>query len=108
MKFASLGSGSRGNGTLLCVDDLCILVDCGFTVRQLQTRLGAAGLALDDLDAVLVTHEHSDHAGGIGPLVRRTGVSVHATLGTWRGMKLAPRSADHVVTADRPFRIGAV
>ncbi|MDZ7825019.1 MAG: MBL fold metallo-hydrolase [Gammaproteobacteria bacterium] len=106
MHFASLGSGSRGNGTLLRLGEVCVLVDCGFTVRQLQRRLEAAGLALEDLSAVLVTHEHSDHASGIGPLVRRTGVPVHATAGTWRGMRREPAAPDRVVHGDRPFRIG--
>jgi len=106
MRFASLGSGSRGNGTLLRQGDVCVLVDCGFTLRQLQRRLEAAGLALEDLSAVLVTHEHSDHASGIGPLVRRTGVPVHATAGTWRGMRREPAAPDRVVHGDRPFRIG--
>ena len=106
MHFASLGSGSRGNGTLLRLGDVCVLVDCGFTLRQLQRRLEGAGLGLEDLSAVVVTHEHSDHASGIGPLVRRTGVPVHATAGTWRGMRREPAVEDRVVHGDRPFRIG--
>jgi phosphoribosyl 1,2-cyclic phosphodiesterase len=108
MQFASLGSGSRGNGTLLRAGDVCLLIDCGFTTRQLERRLAAAGLGLDDLTAVLVTHEHSDHANGVGPLARRTGVPVYATLGTWRGMGALPGARDGVVTADRPFRLGPV
>lgn len=109
MRFASLGSGSRGNGTLVRRGDACVLVDCGFTLRQLERRLGAAGLAPEDLTAVVVTHEHSDHAQGIGPLVRRTGVPVLATAGTWRGMKCDPRAGtDRVIAADRSFDLGGL
>jgi phosphoribosyl 1,2-cyclic phosphodiesterase len=108
MRFASLGSGSRGNGTLVRRGDACVLVDCGFTLRQLERRLGDAGLAPADLTAVLITHEHADHAQGIGPLVRRTGVPVMATAGTWRGMKDVPREADAVIAADRPFDVGGM
>lgn len=106
MRLCSLGSGSRGNGTLVRHGDQCVLIDCGFTLRQLETRLAAAGLAPEDLGAVLVTHEHSDHASGIGPLVRRTGVPVHATAGTWRGMRHEPGPHDGVLVADRPLRLG--
>jgi len=106
MRWCSLGSGSRGNGTLIETGGFCVLVDCGFTWRQLQRRLADAGLAPSDLDAVLVTHEHSDHASGVGNLMRRTGVPVGATTGTWRGMGLAPRRADLVVAPDARLRIG--
>ncbi|HSG89987.1 MAG TPA: MBL fold metallo-hydrolase [Pseudomonadales bacterium] len=108
MKLCSLGSGSRGNGTLVRHGDFCILVDCGFTLRQLEHRLAAAGLVPADLGAVLVTHEHSDHCTGIAALARRTGVPVHATAGTWRGMKRAPGPQDGVLQADRPLVLGDV
>ena len=106
LELASLGSGSRGNGTLVRTDHVCVLVDCGFTLKQLERRLGEVGIALDDLDAVLVTHEHSDHASGVATLKRRTGLAVHATAGTWRGMKGCPGGGDGVIAGDRAFEVG--
>lgn len=103
MHFASLGSGSRGNGTLVRHGSVCVLVDCGFTQRQLDARLADAGLTAADLHAVLVTHEHSDHVSGVAALARRTGVPVHATAGTWRGMDRTPGPADGVLRADLPL-----
>ena len=108
MHLSSLGSGSRGNGTLLRHGDTCVLVDCGFTFRQLERRLGEVGLRPEDLSAVLVTHEHSDHAQGVSALKRRTGVAVHASAGTWRGMKCAPGRGDGLLSGDAPLMIGNI
>ena len=76
MRFCSLGSGSGGNALVVearnGTETTRILVDCGFTQREFGSRLARAGLAPADLDAVFVTHEHSDHVGSAlasaGPL----------------------------------------
>lgn len=106
LELCSLGSGSRGNGTLVRSGNVCVLVDCGFTYKQLDRRMGDVGVRPEDLDAVLVTHEHSDHATGVAALQRRTGVAVYATAGTWRGMKRPPGAGDAVLSGDRSFTIG--
>lgn len=88
MRFASLGSGSRGNGTLVEADGTCVLVDCGFSVAETNRRLQRLGCAADALAAILVTHEHGDHIGGVERLARRYGLPVWMTAGTqavWRG-----------------------
>jgi phosphoribosyl 1,2-cyclic phosphodiesterase len=82
MRFSSLGSGSRGNGTLIEQGNTCILVDCGFSAKEAEKRLVRLGKSADDLTAILVTHEHSDHINGVGPLARRYGLPVWATTGT--------------------------
>jgi phosphoribosyl 1,2-cyclic phosphodiesterase len=84
MRFASLGSGSRGNATLLEAGDTRLLVDCGYALRELEQRLGALGLCADALTAILVTHEHTDHVRGVGALARRHGIPVWASSGTAR------------------------
>ena len=86
----------------------CILIDCGFNFRQLSARLVPAGLTPDDLTAVLVTHEHGDHASGIGVLARRTRVPVYATRGTWRGMNLTPGPKDGCIRGEHSFDLGDV
>ena len=108
LSVASLGSGSKGNATLVRSAQGCILIDCGFNFRQLSARLVPAGLTPDDLTAVLVTHEHGDHASGIGVLARRTRVPVYATRGTWRGMNLTPGPKDGCIRGEHSFDLGDV
>ncbi len=82
VRFASLGSGSKGNATLVQEGDTCLLVDSGFSLRELERRLARVGLTGADITAVLVTHEHGDHVGGVGPLARKYGMPVWTTRGT--------------------------
>lgn len=106
MRFCSLGSGSRGNGTLVVADDTCVLVDCGFSVRELRRRLGEVGVGIEHLTAILVTHEHADHAQGVARAARASGARVYASAGTWRGMKVDAGDVDQVIAAEVPFSIG--
>ncbi|MCG2633625.1 MAG: MBL fold metallo-hydrolase [Gammaproteobacteria bacterium] len=82
MRFASIGSGSRGNGTLVEHDGTLILLDCGFSAAETRRRFSRLGLALEELDAILVTHEHGDHVSGVGVVARAAGVPVWMTPGT--------------------------
>lgn len=85
MRFALIGSGSKGNGTLIEHDQTRILIDCGFSLRETQARLQRLGIEAEQLDAILVTHEHGDHIRGVGLLARRYGIPVWATRGTVNG-----------------------
>ena len=86
-----------------------ILVDCGFTVKQAEARLARAGLKPADLSAILVTHEHSDHAGGVGALAYKYAIPVFASFGT---LESAPRSGTTLfgsaINAHSVFSIGEV
>jgi phosphoribosyl 1,2-cyclic phosphodiesterase len=62
-----------------------VLVDCGFPAREIEERLSHLGLEAGSLDALLITHEHTDHVRGLGPLARRYGVPVWMTPGTFHG-----------------------
>lgn len=86
MRFASLGSGSRGNATLIEAGGTRLLVDCGFAAREVERRLAALGVVPGDLRAILLTHEHGDHVRGVLPLATRHRLEVWATPGTWRGL----------------------
>jgi phosphoribosyl 1,2-cyclic phosphodiesterase len=81
VRLASLGSGSRGNATLVAGGDCCLLIDCGFSVAEVERRATALGLDPATLTAVLVTHEHSDHASGVAALSRRYRLPVYLTHG---------------------------
>lgn len=82
MRFASLGSGSRGNATLIETGSTCVLVDCGFSVKELELRMQRIGMIPDELQAILVTHEHGDHIRGVGALARKYQLPVWASSGT--------------------------
>jgi phosphoribosyl 1,2-cyclic phosphodiesterase len=110
---APLGSGSRGNCTFVGTDRSGILVDCGLGPHQTFLRLAAIGLGNVRIEAVLVTHEHSDHVGGAAVLdrflERRSGALVpfFFTVGTRRrtNEKCIPRNRIKV-QAGRDFRVG--
>jgi len=108
MRFASLGSGSEGNGLLVESGATRVLVDCGFRLSETVKRLGRFGLAPTDLAAVLVTHEHDDHAGGVARLARRYGLPVYLTYGTLVAMGAGGSMMPRVSLIDNhtPFMIG--
>jgi phosphoribosyl 1,2-cyclic phosphodiesterase len=82
VRFASLGSGSEGNGLVVQAGSTCVLIDCGFPVKDTVARLARHGLAPEAVSAILVTHEHADHAGGVPTFAARYDVPVWATFGT--------------------------
>ena len=69
MKFTVLGSGSTGNAVLISSETTNVLVDAGMSARELMRRLALAGVSPEDLDGVLITHEHGDHIGGLRVLM---------------------------------------
>jgi len=82
MRFASLGSGSQGNGLIVEAGSTRVLLDCGFSLNETVFRLGRCGLMPDDLDAIVVTHEHDDHIGGVARFAARYEIPVYLTHGT--------------------------
>lgn len=92
MRFASLGSGSEGNGLVVESGSTRILVDCGFGVRDMTARLARRGLVAGDVSAIFVTHEHADHVGGVAAFAARHDIPVWLTFGTFDAV--AARLAD--------------
>lgn len=82
--FHTLASGSGGNATLVCGGGTNILIDAGISWRRITTALRGLGLVPEDLSAVLITHEHSDHTAGIATMVKHSTVPVYASRGTAR------------------------
>jgi phosphoribosyl 1,2-cyclic phosphodiesterase len=106
MRFASLGSGSRGNATLVEAGATRVLIDCGFSCTETEKRLARLSLAPTDLAAILVTHEHSDHISGVAGLSRRYRLPVWMTAGTEAAHKGGELAAYHNINSHRAFRIG--
>lgn len=90
MRFCNLGSGSSGNASVVEARSGTtisrVLIDCGFSQREIGARLARAGLQVSDLDAVFVTHEHGDHIGCAVALARRHDLPLWMSRGTWRAL----------------------
>jgi phosphoribosyl 1,2-cyclic phosphodiesterase len=85
MRLWMLGSGSRGNAVLLESGSARILIDAGFPVRVLQTRLRSVGIAPESISHCVITHEHTDHVRGAASAAAKWGWTLHASRGTLRG-----------------------
>ena len=86
LRFSPLFSGSSGNATYVGCDGAGILVDAGLSGSKVTQELTRVGVDPAQLDAILVTHEHTDHIKGIGILSRKYDLPVYATEGTWNAM----------------------
>ena len=93
VRFTVLSSGSRGNCTVISGGGTRILVDCGLSCRELFRRMKLAGEEPETLNAIVVTHEHSDHVSGVSVTARKLGIPVYFTEGTHRAWMrwLTPR-----------------
>jgi phosphoribosyl 1,2-cyclic phosphodiesterase len=112
MRFASLGSGSKGNALLVEAGSTRVLIDCGFGPRNLALRCQRLGIEADTLDAIVVTHEHSDHVGGAFPCAKRYASALYMTHGTYAAVSrskaaLGAGSADlRLIDSHTAFAIG--
>ena len=108
MQFASLGSGSRGNATLVKYKSTTLLVDCGFSLRETEARLERFNVSADMIDAVLVTHEHGDHIRGVGPFARKHKTPVWMTHGTSRSTSLGDIPVSHEIVIGEQLELGDI
>ncbi len=118
LRFAALGSGSEGNA--MVVESHCegrttrLLLDCGFSSKELDKRLAVVGLLATQLDAVLITHEHHDHAAGAYRVAKRWRLPLYSTFGTLTAAyaSVSPDWAQHhalyYVTPGLGFTIGDI
>lgn len=108
MRFAYLGSGSKGNAALVEVGDTTLMLDCGFSLAAVGRRLDRLGRSASDIDGLVVTHEHSDHIGGVARFARRHGVPVWMTAGTWAAARDRDLPEIRLFNCHEPFAIGDV
>ena len=110
LRFASLASGSGGNCLVAEVGGTRVLVDCGLTLTDTERRLARAGLQPSDIDAILVTHEHGDHGGGVFDFAAAHGVAVYLTYGTRAALEAEGKVLEGVkvrlLSGKEPLAIG--
>lgn len=115
LKFVNLGSGSKGNTSVVYDNETMILIDAGLSAAQVRKRMAAVGLELDDATAVLITHEHSDHVNGCKRLFeRQQRLQFYINPISYRALPSAfpePRhfaSRVHFFNAGEAFEIGSL
>ena len=84
MKVSVLSSGSTGNSTLIETEQHKILMDAGLSGKKTKDLLAQVGVDIKDIDMIFISHDHTDHSGGLGVLMRRyPQISAYANSGTW-------------------------
>lgn len=112
MRICSLYSGSSGNSIFVASDNTRLLVEAGLSAKKITEALCSIGENPSDIDAVLVSHEHSDHIKGAGIMSRRFNLPIYASEGTWKAMENmigpVPESNRKVFSSYVPFNIGDI
>ena len=110
--FCSLYSGSSGNSSLVQGNNTNILVDAGESAKKIENALSSINVPINTVDAIVVTHEHSDHIKSIGTISKKYNIPVYATEKTWKAMpeqsaKIDP-SLIRTFSTSRNFQIGDI
>ncbi|MDD5241212.1 MAG: MBL fold metallo-hydrolase [Sulfuricella sp.] len=109
MRFASLGSGSRGNALVVEVRQTRLLLDCGFSTREMVARLSRLELRPEDFAGILVTHEHADHIGGVDRFARKYALPVWLTHGTLTNYTQTQALPDiRLIDGHSAFQVGEI
>jgi phosphoribosyl 1,2-cyclic phosphodiesterase len=111
MQFASLGSGSEGNALVVEAASghttTRVLLDCGFSAKELERRLARLQCSLEALDAIIITHEHSDHIGSALAVARKWSLPLYMSWGTAKAVGADSADVDlHVLWGDETAAIG--
>ena len=114
MRLCSIASGSSGNCIYTGTDHTHLLIDTGISKKRIEEGLAKLDVKGEELNGILITHEHSDHIQGLGVLSRKYHVPIFATKGTIEGIKSSkclgtiPDELFHIIQTDEPFDIGDV
>lgn len=98
--FCSLYSGSTGNSLFVESDNSKILIDAGESAKKIENALSLYDVDIKDIDAIIVTHEHSDHAKSLGTLSKKYNIAVYANKETWAAM---PEQASKIADENKKF-----
>lgn len=106
-----IASGSKGNATFIQTEYAKVIIDAGISKKRIVECLEKNKFSLDDIDAIFLTHEHTDHTGGLVPLYNATGAMIYTTRGTYEGLatrikERIPKSSFRFVENDEDLLIG--
>src|SRR5690606_12774384 len=87
LRFTVLASGSTGNATIIQGGDRTVMIDAGLSAKRPDERMRRQGICGNHIDALLVTHEHSDHITGLGAFARKYDLPIYANEPTWGGLE---------------------
>ena len=107
MEFYTIASSSAGNAALVCHEDTPILIDAGVSCRRITQSLAALDLTLEDIDAILITHEHIDHVRALGTLQKKCAVPLYASRGTAAALDY-PAERVHAFTPGDALTVGSL
>ena len=107
LSITHLGTGSRGNSTLLEAGGVCVLLDQGFSGRQLEKRLNRMNLTPEDIDCIMISHHQGDHGGGAAIARKKWGIQVLANERTAQELNLDHMKTKYFGALDK-IRIGEV
>ena len=110
MRVAVLGSGSKGNSTIISSNGTSILIDAGLSGKETGIRLKRFGSRIEQIGGIFLTHEHGDHIRGAGPISRASHTQIYATEGTYRGgaKRLGKLRRYNGITPGEKIRLGAL
>ncbi len=114
LRILSISSGSSGNCIYVGKGNTHLLVDAGISAKRIEEGLNTIGLKTSDMDAVLITHEHSDHIGGLDIVSKKYGLPIYATKGTMEGILKVSKKPEvtrdlfNVIRADNGFLINDI
>lgn len=112
MELCSIASGSSGNCIYVGSDNTHILIDAGISKKKIDQGLSEIGIKGEELSAILITHEHSDHIKGLGVMSRKYGIPIYATAGTLEQIRncsslgTVPDELFREITEDQVFTVG--
>jgi phosphoribosyl 1,2-cyclic phosphodiesterase len=112
LRFSILSSGSTGNATVVANDDVTILIDAGLSAKRIEQLLQEREVSAKEFDAILVTHEHSDHIKGLGAVARKYDLPIYANEKTWEELNkqigVIAEEKQHVVETGSMLEIGSL
>ncbi len=108
--FCSVVSGSSGNASIIKNKNTIILIDCGLSGKKLISMLKNIGIDANNINAMLITHEHADHITGAGVISRRFNIPIYATAGTHKNMNIGPIQDENIriINNCTAFEIGDI
>ncbi len=106
-KFSNLYSGSSGNCSYVESDNSKILIDCGVSCKKINEGLSSIGVNFEDIDAIMLTHEHSDHVKGLQVTCKKYNIPIYASEGTFKGIKQEiPDNSKNCFKVNEKFELG--